>query len=86
MKHEDHIHYIDNLTALQDSEGKRISAATLGAIGRLYKASGGSLTRFAAMLKVARGTLLKELTLEVKKAQIQASKLGKDFGKQKLND
>ena len=85
MKRNDHIKYIKDLTALQDSEGKRVSAGALRAIGKIYKASGGNLTRFIAMIQALRPALLKELVMEVKRSQLKAKKLGVQFGKQKLN-
>jgi hypothetical protein len=82
---EIHTKYIDNLSALQDAEGKRLSGAMLEAVKKIHKASSGNPVKFAAMLKVLRSKILAEAVVEVRKSQIQAGKLGKEFGEQKLN-
>ena len=83
MKREAHVKYVDELVALQDAEGKRVSGAVLRAIERIWKASGGNLNKFSAMLKALRKKMVVEMATEAKRSQVRAKKLGAQFGKQK---
>lgn len=86
MNKNDHIKYIDDLTAMQDAEGKRISSLILAAMGKLLAVSGGSPAKFAAMVKALRKKLVAELVLEANRSRLEARKLGQDFGRKKLGD
>jgi hypothetical protein len=74
-----HTEYIQELTTLQDSEGKRLSAALLGGISKLLRASNGNPNRFKQILKVMRERLIQEALVEVRRGQIKAKQLGRSF-------
>ena len=86
MNKEDHVKYINDLTKLQDEEGKRISALALGIMEKLLKSSKGNPARFAAVVGAVKKSVVIALVAATKASQSKARNLGIWFGKQKKND
>lgn len=86
MSREAHTKYVDELLKIQDAEGKRISAALLRALGRLLDISGGNLRKYVALVSQTRKVVIRDLIIEIRRAQKKAQKLGREFGKSKYEN
>lgn len=80
-----HEKYVNELTDLQDKEGKDISEAFLSIFGSMAKASSGNVKRFLAMIRLSKKKLIRDAVKMVKESQMKAKELGKEFGMVKLD-
>ncbi len=80
---EKHRAYVKMVTALSDEEGKRISAAALGYLKKLLKASRGNPHAFAMLVKRTKPAMAVRLKTLGAQATSKSASLGREFMGQK---